>query len=194
MKFEKQGAADFAKRKKYRSENMQYKNNYESPLGKMIMAADEKGLCGLWFANPKYGAPNETLQEKDLPVFADTRRWLDEYFAGKKPDIELPIHLVGTEFQLRVWKILCGIPYGKTMTYGEIAKILAKQLGFERMSAQAVGGAVGRNNIAIIVPCHRVVGANGNLTGYAAGLDKKIALLKLEHAFESDFYLPEAKK
>ncbi len=172
---------------------MQYLNKYESPLGQMIMTADDVGLCGLWFANPKYVALYGSLQEKDLPIFADTKRWLDEYFAGREPDFTLPRHLIGTGFQVRVWEILCGIPYGKTMTYGEIAKILAKESGIEKMSAQAVGGAVGSNNISIIVPCHRVVGANGNLTGYAAGLDKKIALLKLEKAFSDKFYLPQKK-
>lgn len=172
---------------------MQFVNKYNSPLGEMIMSADENGLCGLWFATPKYSALYETLQEKDLPIFADAKRWLDVYFEGKIPDFDLPLHFVGTEFQICVWKILCDIPYGKIWTYGEIAKILAKERGVERMSAQAVGGAVGRNNLSIIVPCHRVVGANGNLTGYASGLDKKIALLKLENAFSDKFYLPKTK-
>jgi len=172
---------------------MKYINRYNSPLGEMIMAADDVGLVGLYFANPRYSALCQSLQEKDLPIFVDTRRWLDVYFAGEKPDFDLPMHFVGSEFQVRVWKILCGIPYGKTMTYGEIAKILAKQSGIEKMSAQAVGGAVGSNNISIIVPCHRVVGANGNLTGYASGLDKKIALLKLENAFDPRFYLSKER-
>lgn len=159
----------------------------------MIMTADEAGLCGLWFADPKCSAQYETAQEKDLPIFSDTKRWLDVYFAGEKPDFDLPIHLVGSKFQLRVWKILCDIPYGKTTTYGEIATTLAKETGAAKMSAQAVGGAVGSNNIAIIVPCHRVVGAKGNLTGYAAGLDKKIALLKIENAFDGKFFVPKSK-
>lgn len=161
---------------------MLYVDKYNSPLGEMIMAADDEGLAGLWFARQKYvdlyNSPN--CQEKALPIFVDTKRWLDIYFQGANPNFSVPLHFSGTEFQNRVWEILCEIPYGETVTYGEIAKMLAKEKGIDKMSAQAVGGAVGANNISIIVPCHRVVGANGSLTGYAAGIDKKIALLKLE--------------
>lgn len=155
------------------------------------MAADDEGLVGLWFARQKYedvyNSPN--CQEKTLSIFADTKRWLDIYFQGNDPNFSLPLHFVGTEFQKRVWEILRDIPYGETVTYGEIAKILAKEKGIAKMSAQAVGGAVGANDISIIVPCHRVVGANGNLTGYAAGLDKKIALLKLEKVLGENDYV-----
>ena len=115
-----------------------------------------------------------------LFVMAEAIRWLDIYFSGATPDFTPSLHFSGTPFQMEVWNILQTIPYGETMTYGEIASILAKQQGFLSMSAQAVGNAVGRNPVSIIVPCHRVIGANGNLTGYAGGIDKKRALLTLE--------------
>lgn len=161
---------------------MQYTSKYKSPLGNILLAADETGLTGLWFEGQKYFALclHEENEEKELPVFEQAKKWLDIYFSGKEPDIKLPLHFTGTEFQNEVWEILCGIPYGQTLTYGDIAKRLAEKRGRERMSARAVGGAVGRNAISIIVPCHRVVGSDGSLTGYAGGLDKKIALLKLE--------------
>ncbi|MCM1289123.1 MAG: methylated-DNA--[protein]-cysteine S-methyltransferase [Corallococcus sp.] len=175
---------------------MKHFNKYQSPLGELIMAADENGLAGLWFSREK--RCTELFVERgyvtaDLPIFCDVKRWLDVYFDGKNPNFDLPLSFYGTEFQKTVWKILCGIPYGQTMTYGDIAKILARERGITKMSAQAVGGAVGSNDISIIVPCHRVMGANGNLTGYAAGLDKKIALLKLEGAFDDNFYVPKSK-
>ena len=171
---------------------MQYTNKYFSPLGEILLAADEIGLTGLWFEGQKYFALylDKNHQEKDLPVFKDTKRWLDIYFSGKEPDFKLPLHFKGSSFQNEVWNILYSIPYGKTMTYGEIAQILAKKKGIARMSAQAVGGAVGRNEISIIVPCHRIVGSSGSLTGYAGGIDKKIALLKLEGALQDRFFIP----
>ncbi len=161
---------------------MQYISKYESPIGNILLAADEIGLTGLWFEGQKHFALylDKDHEEKELPLFADTKRWLDIYFSGQEPNFKLPLHFIGTPFQNEVWKILYSIPYGETMTYGEIAKVLADRRGIKQMSAQAVGGAVGRNEISIIVPCHRVVGADGSLTGYAGGLDKKIALLKLE--------------
>lgn len=148
----------------------------------MLLAADDLGLTGLWFEGQKYFAlhPDKENGKKRLPVFERAVRWLDIYFSGHEPDFNLPLHFTGSEFQNEVWEMLCEIPYGHTTTYGDIAKRLAKKKGIERMSAQAVGGAVARNKISIIVPCHRVIGANGNLTGYAGGIDKKIALLKLE--------------
>ncbi len=162
---------------------MQYINNYKSPIGNIVLAADDIGLTGLWFEGQKYFGLylDKEHQEKDLPIFDDAKRWLDIYFSGKEPRVKIPLHFTGTDFQNEVWEILYSIPYGKTMTYGEIAKQIAKNRGLARMSAQAVGGAVGRNEISIIVPCHRVLGVNGNLTGYAGGLDKKIALLRLEN-------------
>ncbi len=161
---------------------MQYISKYKSPLGKIVLAADEVGLTGLWFEGQKYFALylDKDHEEKELPIFKDTKLWLDIYFSGHEPNFQIPLHFIGTPFQNEIWEILYSIPYGETMTYGEIAKILAKRRNIKQMSAQAVGGAVGRNEISIIVPCHRVVGANGSLTGYAGGLDKKIALLKLE--------------
>ena len=161
---------------------MQFTNRYRSPLGDMLLAADETGLTGLWFEMQKYYASKLDAEhvEKELPVFEQTKRWLDLYFSGKEPDFTPQLHMIGTPFQLAVWEILCGIPYGKTTSYGEIAKTIARQSGRASMSAQAVGGAVGHNKISIIVPCHRVIGADGSLTGYAGGIDKKIKLLALE--------------
>lgn len=156
---------------------------YDSPLGRIRMAADEIGLTGLWFEGSKYDAdrlPNEYL-EQETEILSEGKRWLDQYFCGQKPDFLPPLHPKGTEFQMTVWDILLKIPYGETISYGEIARQLAVKRGLSRMSAQAVGRAVGRNPIAIIIPCHRVVGADGSLTGYAGGLDKKIKLLELEH-------------
>lgn len=161
---------------------MQYTSHYQSPLGQLLLAADDKGLVGIWFERQKYyakGLANDCT-EQEIPILRDTKRWLDQYFAGKAPNWEIPIHFIGTEFQKEVWKILKDIPYGHTTTYGKIARILARQRGITRMSAQAVGNAVGRNPIAILVPCHRVLGTRGNLTGYAAGIETKKALLKLE--------------
>ncbi len=163
---------------------MQYINYYKSPLGKIVLAADDVGLTGLWFEGQKYAEDylEKVHWEKEFPVFNDAKMWLDIYFSGKEPNFKIPLHFIGTQFQKDVWEILCSIPYGKTMTYGEIAEMLAKRRGISLMSAQAVGGAVGRNKIGIIVPCHRVLGNNGALTGYSGGLDKKIALLTLEGA------------
>ena len=161
---------------------MQYINHYHSPIGDILLAADDIGLTGLWFEGQKYFALHldKEHQEKDLPVFTETKRWLYIYFSGKEPDFTVPLHFMGTDFQKEVWEILCSIPYGKTMTYGEIAEKIASKRGSKHMSAQAVGGAVGHNNISIIVPCHRVIGSNGSLTGYAGGIDKKNKLLTLE--------------
>ncbi len=172
---------------------MQYTSRYQSPLGEIMIAADEEGLTGLWFVGQKYFALylDKENEEKEIPVLKDAKKWLDVYFSGKEPSFKLPLHFTGTDFQNEVWKILYTIPYGKTMTYGEIANILAKQKGLKRMSAQAVGGAVGKNEISIIVPCHRVVGTNGSLTGYAGGINKKIELLKLEKGYKEEFFIPK---
>lgn len=163
---------------------MQFISFYDSPLGKMLLAADEIGLTGVWFDEQKYFARclDEMHEEKEIPLFADVKKWFDVYFSGKEPDFPVPLHLVGTKFQMEVWEILRTIPYGKTMTYGEIARQIAFKRGIRTMSAQAVGGAVGHNPVSVIVPCHRVIGVNGNLTGYAGGIDKKIKLLELEKA------------
>lgn len=161
---------------------MQYTANYKSPLGNILLAADEIGLTGLWFEGQKYFALHldEEHTEKDLPIFDTAKKWLDIYFSGREPDFTVPLHFTGTDFQNEVWEILCAIPYGETITYGDIAKRLAQERGIAKISAQAVGGAVGHNKISIIVPCHRVIGADGSLTGYAGGIDKKLELLKLE--------------
>lgn len=162
--------------------NMQYTSTYKTPLGNIFLAADDTGLTGLWFEGAKYFASNLSSEhtEKELPIFEEVKSWLDIYFLGREPEFMTPIHLIGTPFQLDVWDVLQKIPYGKTITYAEIAGIIARKRGLSRMSAQAVGGAVRHNPVSIIVPCHRVVGANGSLTGYAGGLDKKAALLMLE--------------
>lgn len=161
---------------------MHYLSYYKSPLGEIVLSASNQGLSGLWFVGQKYFAlyfDKEHIYQ-EIPLFADVKRWLDIYFSGKEPNFSLPLHFTGSPFQNEVWKILSQIPYGRTTTYGQIAKQVAIKRGVSKMSAQAIGGAVGRNKIAIIVPCHRVVGINGNLTGYAGGIEKKIALLQLE--------------
>ncbi|MBQ8600749.1 MAG: methylated-DNA--[Clostridia bacterium] len=156
---------------------MTYVAHYHSPLGLITLASNGDALTGLWFEGQKYfGAGMETArEEKALSVFAETKRWLDLYFQGMIPDFTPLLHFEGSAFRKSVWERLLLIPYGKTVTYGDLAGQIAK-----KMSAQAVGGAVGHNPIAIIVPCHRVVGANGSLIGYAGGIDKKEKLLALE--------------
>ncbi len=162
---------------------MIYTNEYESPLGNILLAGDEQGLTGLWFTDgSRYtglGLKREALR-RDTDYFFQAKEWLNVYFTGRDPGFLPKIHLVGSDFRNRVGEILCEIPFGKTVTYGWIAERIAKERGLERMSAQAVGGAVGHNPISIIVPCHRVVGANGDLTGYAGGIMRKKALLELE--------------
>jgi methylated-DNA-[protein]-cysteine S-methyltransferase len=131
------------------------------------------------------------VENRDIPVFCATRKWLDRYFAGEEPTAsELPLAPIGSEFRQKVWRILCDIPYGKVITYGSIAKILAVKMNKERMSSQAIGGAVGHNPVSIIIPCHRVVGSDGNLTGYAGGIAAKIKLLELEAADMSQLFIP----
>ena len=159
-----------------------YYSYYKSPLCRMIMTSDGENLTGLWFEKQKYRATEvkDEVRDDDIPVFENTRLWLAIYFAGNCPDFVPPIKFNGSEFQNNVWNILKDIPFGKTMTYGEVAESLCKRLGLRRMSAQAIGNAVSHNPIAIIIPCHRVVGANGKLVGYAAGTDKKQWLLNNE--------------
>ena len=171
---------------------MQYTTTYQSPLGEILLAADKIGLTGLWFDGEKFYADSldPENEEKEIPVFDDVKRWLDIYFSGREPDFMPPVHMIGSEFREQVWKILREIPYGETITYGALAKRIAEERGLERMSAQAVGGAVGHNEISIIVPCHRVVGSDGSLTGYAGGVDKKEKLLMLEGVNMEDFYIP----
>ena len=156
---------------------------YQSPLDEITIVSNGSAITGLWFTRQKHfdAKLGENTANSDLPIFAKAIRWLDAYFAGKNPGEIPPIQLDGTPFQLEVWRILQTIPYGERTTYGEIAKNIAKKRGIAKMSARAVGGAVGRNPISIFVPCHRVVGSNGKLTGYAGGIEKKIKLLKLEN-------------
>ncbi len=162
---------------------MLFSCKYTTPIGDCLLAADEESLIGIWFEGQKYFCPvDEKLQPKpDNKVLRGAKVWLDSYFNGGKPGISgLKLKPSGSEFAKEVWKILCAIPYGEVMTYGEIARIIAAKTGKEKMSAQAVGGAVGRNPISIIIPCHRVIGVDNKLTGYAGGLDKKIWLLRHE--------------
>lgn len=156
---------------------MEYTARYPSPLGDITMASDGTRLIGLWFDGQHYFADSlssSPTERPDLPVFNLVRAWLDTYFSGQEPSITPPLHLRGSDFRQRVWSLLLTIPYGHTMTYGEIARRLGCR------SAQAVGGAVGHNPISLIIPCHRVIGSDGSLTGYAGGLDKKEWLLKME--------------
>lgn len=172
---------------------MTFLQHYNSPLGGILLAADEIGLTGLWFDGQKYFArdlPAEHV-EQNTPVLSEAKRWLDIYFTGRKPDFTPPLHPVGSAFRQAVWEILLQIPYGQTTTYGEIARQLAAKLSLPRMSAQAVGGAVGHNEVSIIIPCHRVVGTSGSLTGYAGGIDKKVKLLELEHTDMTELFVPE---
>ena len=151
--------------------------HYDSPIGGMTMASEGHGLAALWFdgTREEAGFADRKLTKKSLPVFDETCRWLKLYFAGEKPDFIPPLVPMGTPFQLRVWDILLSIPYGKTVSYGDIARCISPT-----MSAQAVGGAVGRNPISIIIPCHRVIGADGSLTGYGGGLERKRWMLEME--------------
>lgn len=172
---------------------MDYTYHYSSPFGGITLASDGEALTGLWFDGQKYFADTLSSENSEayLPFFEQTVRWLDIYFSGNAPDFTLPLNMRTTPFRKAVWEIMLTIPYGQTMTYGEIAEKIAEQRGLDRMSAQAVGGAVGHNAISIIIPCHRVVGTNGSLTGYAGGIDKKIKLLALEKADMSELFIPK---
>ena len=167
-----------------------YYSTYLAPVGEITLASDGKSLCGLWNGEHKYVYKN--MERRDnLPIFDATKSWLDKYYTGEKPSIkELPLAPVGSEFRQAIWKILCEIPYGETVTYGDIAKTMAKKMNIKKMAAQAVGGAVGHNPISIIIPCHRVVGTNGSLTGYGGGIQTKIELLKHEGVDMSQFFVP----
>ena len=174
---------------------MYYKTYYESPVGQLMMASDGENLVGLWIEGQKYFGDtiDEEMTEKDiLPVFSVVKDWIDKYFSGEKMDIfDLPLAPIGGEFRQAVWKILCEIPHGAVITYGEIAKKMAMRLNKSNMSAQAIGGAVGHNPISIIIPCHRVVGSNGSLTGYAGGISTKVKLLELEGTDMSHLFVPK---
>ena len=172
---------------------MVYTCTYKSVLGDILLAADDIGLTGLWFDGQKYFAntlPDEHVSLEN-PILTEAKKWLDIYFSGEEPKFIPPLHPAGSAFRQAVWQILLQIPYGQTITYGEIARQMAEMQNTPQMSAQAVGGAVGHNEVSIIIPCHRVVGTNGSLTGYAGGIDKKIALLKLEHTEMSHLFVPK---
>lgn len=166
---------------------MKYTHQYASSLGNITAASDGETLIGLWFERQKHSADISGCEpnEKSLPIFAETDQWLDIYFSGHEPNFTPALSIKTTEFRKIVWEILLTIPFGQTMTYGEIAKMAAKKRGLAQMSAQAIGGAVGHNPISLIIPCHRVVGKDGRLTGYAGGIQKKKFLLELEGAFSA---------
>lgn len=173
---------------------MYYQTMYQSPVGEITLASDGEKLVGLWNQGQKYhgGTIPEAMEpDNDLTIFSAVRKWLDEYFAGARPDAsELPLAPIGGEFRQGVWEILRQIPYGEVITYGDIAKKMAAKAGKKSMSSQAVGGAVGHNPISIIIPCHRVVGAGGSLTGYAGGIGVKVKLLELEDVDLSRLTVP----
>lgn len=177
-------------------EKLYYQTTMESAVGKITLGSDGENLVGLWTEGQRnFGdIPNEMVPNDNLNVFTITKDWVNRYFEGKRPQIsELALAPIGGEFRQIVWKMLMDIPYGEVVTYGELAKKIAKQRGIEKMSAQAVGGAVAHNPISIIIPCHRVVGANGNLTGFSGGLQMKLQLLQHEgvekyRCYEMDCY------
>ena len=159
--------------------------NYHAPIGKLTIASTDVGICGIWIEGQKHFPAVLPMcispEEGPQPLFL-VCRWLDAYFAGEEPDISsIPIDPHGSDFQILVWKHLCSIPYGCTATYGQLADTIAQELGITKMSAQAIGGAVGRNPISILIPCHRVIGVRGQLTGYAGGLSNKHWLLQHEN-------------
>lgn len=172
---------------------MYYSTTYDSPIGEITLACDGTALCGLWLKGQKYhgaSVPSESNRNDNASPFEQTKKWLDAYFAGKKPSpSKLPLAPIGSDFRQAVWEKLLEIPYGELSTYGEIASALKEERG--KASAIAVGGAVGHNPISIIIPCHRVVGADGSLTGYAGGLKRKIQLLKLENVDMNKLYTPK---
>ena len=176
-------------------EKIYFQTTVESAIGKITLGSDGESLVGLWTEGQRYfgdKVPYAMLPNDRLPVFAAAKAWLNRYFDGKKPEIsELPLAPAGGAFRQTVWKLLTEIPYGEVVTYGELAKKIAEQRGVERMSAQAVGGAVGHNPISVIIPCHRVVGAKGNLTGFSGGIPMKLWLLQHEGVDVSRFTIPE---
>lgn len=172
---------------------MVYTCETASPLGTITLACDADAIIGLWFNGQKHFGnilPEQT-EQKELPLLRDAKRWLDIYFSGREPDFTPPLRYDSTPFRRTVCEIMLTIPYGRTMTYGEIAAEVARRRGIDRMSAQAVGGAVGHNPISLMIPCHRVVGTNGSLTGYGGGIQRKLWLLELERVDMSCFFVPQ---
>ena len=174
---------------------MDFTQHYHSPLGAITLASDGSALTGLWFDRQKYDAQglSEMHEERAVPVLEETKDWLNCYFGGGVPDYTPKLSMRTTAFRKAVWEILLKIPYGETMTYGEIARILAKKTGVSQMSAQAVGSAVGHNAISLIIPCHRVIGSDGSLTGYAGGIERKRKLLMLENGNRPDLFLSDSR-
>ena len=185
---------EFALKGGLHMETGMFSTRYASPLGPLLLAGSGGRLAGLWMEGQKYfleTASADMTRKDDLPVFDAARDWLDRYFAGKRPlPSELPLGPEGSAFRKAVWEILCAIPYGEVTTYGKIAAIMAVRMNKEGMSCQAVGGAVAHNPIAIIIPCHRVGGTDGSLTGYTGGLERKVRLLEHEGVDMSRLYLP----
>ena len=183
-----------------------YTSQYDSPLGMITVACDDEAIIGLWFNGQRHFGnilPSETVEIgenehctltvgcKARALLEEARRWLDVYFSGQEPDFLPPLRYDSTPFRKAVCDLMLTIPYGKTMTYGEIADMIATERGVEKMSAQAVGGAVGHNPISLMIPCHRVVGTNGSLTGYGGGINRKVKLLELENADMTDLFIPK---
>lgn len=172
---------------------MVYTTEYDSPLGTITLSCDSEAITGLWFNGQKYFGnilPRDTLRQEH-PLFSEARRWLNIYFSGREPGFLPPLRYDSTPFRKLVCDIILTIPYGQTMTYSEIAAEAARRQGVQTMSAQAVGGAVGHNPISLMIPCHRVVGTSGSLTGYAGGIDRKVRLLALEHADMQKLFVPK---
>lgn len=170
-----------------------YTTTFSSPVGLLTLGSDGEYITGLWIEGQKYfgGGLTASMTPKEVTPFKLAKQWLDDYFSGAKPSpAELPLRPAGSPFRQEVFNILCAIPYGELLTYGEIAAMIAAKRNKSTMSSQAVGGAVGHNPIAIIIPCHRVVGAKGNLTGFASGIKTKIYLLRQEGVDTSAFYTP----
>lgn len=167
-------------------------SRYQSPLGEMLLASDDIGLAGIWFEGAKYygRGMDRDIEDRECPAILSAKQWLDIYFCRKTPNFLPPLHMKGTPFQLAVWELLLEIPFGGTMSYGELAQKTAARLGLARVSARAVGGALGRNKFTIIAPCHRVLGSRGDLTGYAGGIRKKILLLLHEGHDIGEFRSP----
>ena len=183
-----------------------YTSQFNSPLGTITVACDDEAIIGLWFNGQRHFGnilPSKTVEigenefrtltvgGKARALLEEARRWMDVYFSGQEPDFLPPLRYDSTPFRKAVCDIMLTIPYGKTMTYGEIADMIAAERGIEKMSAQAVGGAVGHNPISLMIPCHRVVGTNGSLTGYGGGINRKVKLLELENADMTDLFIPK---
>lgn len=187
------GKVGSLKSKRKEQKAMVYSQKYDSPLGEIVIACDEEAMIGLWFSGQRHFAnvlPDETVC-RETPLLLSAKRWLDAYFSGRQPDFLPPLRYDSTPFRKAVCERMLQIPYGQTISYGEIARQIAKDRGIAKMSAQAVGGAVGHNPISLMIPCHRVVGENGNLTGYGGGLERKIRLLRLEGADVDSFFFPK---